>query len=83
MKDQLKLDYRACFSTGPGKVVLTDLLMEAGFFDTDLSDNDIAVESFVKKILYKMGIYDKKDLSQQSRFVNNLFELQVELENGK
>jgi len=27
-----------------------------------------------------MGVYDKKDLGQQSRFVGNLFELPFEVE---
>lgn len=80
MKNQLRIDYRMCFSTGSGKMVLTDILMESGFFDDDLkSTEEIAVENFVKKILHKMGVYDKKDLGQQVRFVNKLFELPVEM----
>jgi len=55
--------------------------MEAGFFDDDLkSTEEIAVENYAKKILHKMGIYDKKDLGQQERFVNKLFELPVEMD---
>ena len=81
MKDQLKIDYRTCFSTGPGKVVLTDLLINAGFFDTDLkTPEEIAVENYAKQILYKMGVYNRKDLSQQVRFVNNIIVLPVEIE---
>jgi len=78
MKNQLRMDYRTCFSTGSGKMVLTDLLMEAGFFDDDLKNiEELAVENFVKKILHKMGVYDKKDLNQQARFVDKIFELPV------
>jgi len=81
MKNQLRIDYRTCFSTGSGKMVLTDLLMEAGFFDDDLkTTEELAVENFVKKILHKMGVYDKKDLSQQVRFVDKILELPVEMD---
>jgi len=81
MKNQLRIDYRTCFSGGSGKMVLTDLLMEAGFFDDDLkTTEELAVENFVKKILHKMGVYDKKDLSQQVRFVDKLLELPVEMD---
>jgi hypothetical protein len=84
------MDYRTCFSTKSGRVVLTDLLIEAGFFDTALGfgtllgcESDVAVENFVKKILYKLGIYNVEDRSQYTRFVDKLFELPVEIENGK
>jgi len=81
MKNQLRIDYRTCFSGGSGKMVLTDLLMEAGFFDDDLkTTEELAVENFAKKILHKMGVYDKKDLSQQVRFVDKLLELPVEMD---
>jgi len=80
MKNQLRIDYRTCFSGGSGKMVLTDLLMESGFFDDDLkTTEELAVENFVKKILHKMGVYDKKDLNQQTRFVDKIFELPVEM----
>lgn len=87
MKDQLnissllRIDYRTCFSTGSGKTVLTDILMEAGYFDTDLKTaEEIAVENFAKKIIHKLGVYDVKDLSQQLRFVDKMFSLPVEIE---
>lgn len=84
MKNQLRIDYRNCFSTGSGKIVLVDILLQAGYFDTDLkTTEEIAVENFVKEILHKMGIYDAKDLKQQERFVDKLFELPVEMENGR
>lgn len=84
MKNQLRIDYRTCFNTGSGKNVLTDILMEAGYFDTDLKTaEEIAVENFAKEIIHKLGIYDVKDLVQQVRFVDKLFELPVEMENAK
>ena len=80
MKDQQRIEYRMTFKEGSGRLVLADLLMEAGFFDDDLkTPEEIAVENFVKKILHKMGVYDKKDLGQQSRFVDKLMELPVEM----
>ena len=79
MNHELLVAYRQCFHGGSGRVVLTDLLMEGGFFDDDLkTGEEIAVENFVKKILHKMGVYDKNDLGQQSRFVGKIFELPFE-----
>lgn len=79
MDNELLIAYRQCLSTGSGRIVLNDLLIEAGYFDDDLKTiEEIAVENFVKKILHKMGVYDKDDLSQQSRFVDGLFQLPFE-----
>lgn len=84
MKNQLRIDYRTCFGTQSGKNVLTDILMQAGYFDTDLkTTEEVAVENFAKEIIHKLGIYDAKDLAQQLRFVENMFTLPVEMENGR
>ena len=81
MIDLLKADYRTCFGTGIGKNVLTDILLEAGFFDADLKTaEEIAVENFVKKILFKAGIYNSDDVSQQNRLVSLMIDMQVEME---
>ena len=81
MNHELLMAYRQCFNPGSGRIVLTDLLIEGGFFDDDLKTaEEIAVENFVKKIMYKMGVYDKKALGQQSRFVDNIFKLPFEVE---
>lgn len=78
---QIRIACRTCLSTGSGRVFLTNLLMEGGFFDDDLSTlEELAVRNFLVKILHKMGVYDKKDLSQQSRFVDKIFELPVRID---
>ena len=67
--------YRNCFSTPAGQAVLGHLLLEAGFFDTDLKTTEaIAVENFAKKILKNLGIYE---LSTVDSFVNGLFRIPI------
>ena len=47
--------YRACFGTDAGKRVLGNILLDAGYFDSDLSlDGEIAVQNFAKKIVGKI-----------------------------
>ena len=49
--------YRACFFTDPGKWVLGDILINSGYFDSDLStEGEIAVQNFAKRIIRKLGI---------------------------
>ncbi len=66
--------YRTCFSTDAGQRVLGDILLEAGFFDTDkFTPEEIAVQNFAKGILKKIGIC--KDPKDMDSFVQKLFEL--------
>jgi len=68
--------YRQCFSTLSGRKVLTDMLMQSGYFDADLTtEGEIAVRNFMVSILYKMGVYNTADLEQQQRFVDKLFDI--------
>ena len=74
-KEQIN-SYRQCFSSDAGKRVLGHLLLEAGYFDTDLSTpEEIAVQNFAKKILKNMGIHK---LETVDYYVDKLFELPVE-----
>jgi len=73
--------YRLCFGTDAGKRVLGNILVEAGYFDTDLkTPEEQAVLNFAKKILNKMGLFQVKDnkLIGVDTFVNKLFEMPVE-----
>ena len=75
-KSNLITSYRTCFSEDAGKRVLAHLLIEAGYFDTDLkTPEEQAVLNFAKKIIANLGIcVDPKDTSY---FVDKLFELPV------
>jgi hypothetical protein len=74
--------YRTCFSSDAGKRVLGDILINAGYFDTDLkTSEEIAVENFAKEILKKvLGGKEKQICSPTSvgSFVQKLFELPTE-----
>jgi len=63
--------------TDAGKRVLGDLLIQGGYFDTDLKTvEEIAVHNFVKKIFKNLGIVSKPD--SVTGYVNKLFELGIE-----
>jgi len=67
--------FRACFSTPAGQMALGWILIEAGYFDTDLkTTEEVAVESFAKKILKNLGVYN---LSTVDCFVNGLFRIPI------
>ncbi len=67
--------YRSCFSTASGRVVLSQLLAEAGLFDDNLKTiEELAVENFAKKwILKNLGILEKSE--DIPEYVDKLFEL--------
>jgi len=71
-----QMDYRNCFSTDVGRRVLGHMLLEAGFFDTDLkTPEEIAVENYVKNILKIMGVYD--DPAKIGQIVNGFINVQI------
>ena len=71
-----QMDYRNCFSSDVGKRVLGHMLLEAGFFDSDLKTSDeLAVENFMKNVLKIIGVYDHPDKMKQ--LVDKLMEIQI------
>jgi len=69
--------YRACFSTDAGRRVLSDILINSGYFDTNLqTEGEVAVQNFSKRILKKMGIGTTPQKANE--YVNNLFNLSSE-----
>ena len=80
-QDNQIASYRTCFSTDAGKRVLGHLLVEAGYFDTDLkTPEELAVLNYAKKILANVGLFSmkKKKITGIDSFVNKLFELPSE-----
>ena len=73
-KDTTVVDYRTAFSSDAGKRVLAHILLESGYFDTDITgEGEIAVLNFVKKIIRNLGICtEPKDVAG---FVQKLMEL--------
>ena len=71
-----QMDLRNCFSTDVGKRVLGQMLLDAGFFDSDLNtEGEIAVENFMKNILKEMGIYDTSE--KMTQVMNGLINVQI------
>ena len=75
--DETINSYRACFMTDAGRRVLGHLLLDAGYFDADLTSvEEIAVRNFVTRILHNCGI--GRQPQSMSGFVNKIFELGID-----
>jgi hypothetical protein len=74
--DNTTTDYRTCFGTDAGHRVLGHLLLEAGYFDTDLStEGEIAVRNFAQKIVCNLGLFNMKEgkIVGIDSYINGLF----------
>lgn len=72
-KSETVTSYRACFGTDAGKRVLGDILINAGYFDTDLTtQEEQAVQNFAKGIVKKLGISGPNIVGP---YIQKLFEL--------
>ncbi len=66
--------YRRCLSSADGRMVLANMLTEAGFFKHVKTYEELAVENFMKTVLTKVGIfYGTKGF--ENAYVDKLFEL--------
>ena len=72
--DNTVTSHRTCFGTDAGKRVLGHILLEGGYFDTDLkTEGEIAVQNFVKGIVKNLGIFD--DPKDVGLYIQKLMEL--------
>jgi hypothetical protein len=78
--DPMEVYYRNCFGTGSGKIVLKNLLIEAGLFEQLETPEQMAVENFAKTILHKMGEYG--DIKRNETIIDRLFNLPVRKEDS-
>ena len=67
--------FKECFSTRQGKIVLGNLMIEAGFFRHNETPEEQAVENFVKTILCKCGIYDAGHIEE---YITKLMSMRVD-----
>jgi len=63
MKDLTTVYYRQCFSTESGRLVLANILVEAGLFRPLHSQEDMTKMNFAKTILAKTGGFGEKNVS--------------------
>ena len=54
--DTVKLDYRSTFDTDVGRRVLTHMLTELHFFDEAVSEEEITLSNYARRILSHLGI---------------------------
>ncbi len=73
--DSTVTTFRTCFSTDSGRRALGKILIDAGYFDTDIkTEADQAVLNFVKKCIVKnLGIFQGPE--NVDSYVQKLFEL--------
>lgn len=75
MDDNTTVFYRRCFSTDDGQRVLSNMLLEAGFFEELKTSEEQAVENFMKVVLTKCGSYGVNNLPE---YVRNLMNMKME-----
>lgn len=56
-KDTIYQDYFLCFSTVPGKKVLSHLLTDLHFFDEVESDQEVIEQNIARRILHNVGAF--------------------------
>ncbi|HBH86427.1 MAG: hypothetical protein WAW31_10155 [Smithella sp.] len=55
--DTIYQDYFLCFSSAPGKKVLSHLLTDLHFFDEALSDQEVIEQNIARRILHNIGAF--------------------------
>lgn len=63
---EIRESYRRVFSGYEGKAVLTHILSELHFFDEIIEGNEIVLANFARRLLYFLGVWDHKNLEDQS-----------------
>ena len=56
LPDMVKLDYRSTFDTDVGRRVLTHMLTELHFFDEVVSEEEVTLSNYARRILNHLGI---------------------------
>ena len=75
--DSTITDFRTCFGTDAGRRVLGHLLIEGGYFDSDLeTEGELAVQNFTKRIFRNLGICSKPESVRG--YIDKLFEIGIE-----
>lgn len=76
--NQTEVAYRTCFSTESGKAVMANMLILAGYFDSEMKTaEELAVLNFMKKILKNCGLHpqNKGDGATVKSYVQKLFDI--------
>ena len=63
---EVRESYRMVFSSYHGKAVLTHLLSELHFFDEVVEGNEVVLANFARRLLFFLGVWDSKNLEDQS-----------------
>jgi hypothetical protein len=80
-KDTTAADFRTTFSSDAGRRTLANMLIEGKFFSHAKTYEDLAVQNFLKDVLWKAECYPlfnkKGDNSAVDQYVRGLFNIKV------
>jgi hypothetical protein len=63
---EIRESYRRVFMNRDGQAVLTHILSELHFFDEVVEGNEVVLANFARRLLYFIGVWDSKNLEDQS-----------------
>ena len=55
--DTIKEDYRRTFDTDIGRRVLAHMLTELHFFDESVSEEEMVLSNYARRVLYHLGVF--------------------------
>lgn len=58
-KENINEDYRRLFETEIGRRVLSHMLGELKFFPEAITEEDVALQNYARRLLMNIGIWDK------------------------
>ena len=80
--DNIRKSYRRVFSSYEGQEVLTHILSELHFFDEIVDGNEVVLANFARRLLYFLGVWDHKNLNDQS-LIEAFLKIPLKDEQGK
>ena len=78
-KDTTAQDFRQTFSTGNGRRTLANIMTEAKMFNYVDTPEEVAVQNFVKDILWKAECYPFFDKTKKNNGINELVDMMFQL----
>lgn len=78
--DRLAESYFRTFSSPYGQIVLTHLLAELHVFDEVLTEEEVALSNFGKKLLGYMGVINENNIKDVVKFYISIAKRNIEAE---
>jgi hypothetical protein len=69
--------YRRVFSSADGRKVLTHMLTELHFFDEVVTDSELALSNYARRILYYLGVISAQSLERGTLIDSMMFKVHL------